>query len=71
MSKALKTLREIELDLVVKSGLIQQLKHKNNQLQQRIDNAIAYIKEMQKQDDLYFYKLIDLLDILEGKENEN
>ena len=49
MSKAFKTLKEIELDLIVKSGLIQQLKLKVEELEQKLKNCHEFYLEQLKE----------------------
>lgn len=73
MSKAYKTLKEIELDLVVKSGLIQQLKLKNTQLEEKIIKAIEYLKNNIDYPNIDLFiedYVIDLLNILQGSDKK-
>lgn len=61
MSKGYKTLKEIELDLVVKSGLIQQLKLKVEELEQKLKNCHEFYLEQLKEKQEKINKAIEYL----------
>lgn len=61
MSKAFKTLKEIELDLVVKSGLIQQLKLKNAKLEDIITRLNNYVRNNYQYVDDVMKQYFDML----------
>lgn len=72
MSKAFKTLKEIELDIIVKSGLIQQLKLKVAKLEDiitRLNNYVRnnyqYVDDVMKQ---YFDKMLNIINERSDKE---
>ena len=55
----MKTIKELELSLIVKEAMIQQLKLKNNQLEEKINKAIDKAKTMKAS------MLIDTIDGIE------
>lgn len=73
----MKTIKELELDLIVKEALIQQLKYKNEMLREEIasvyediiDKAVEYIAQ---HNDHFLLKreVKELLDILKGDNKE-
>lgn len=73
----MKTIKELELDLIVKEALIQQLKYKNEMLREEIasvyediiDKAIEYISQHNDQF-LLKREVKELLDILKGDDKE-
>lgn len=71
----MKTIKELELDLIVKEALIQQLKYKNEMLREEIasvyediiDKAIEYIEEKWNNDS-YFDDIDNCLKFLDISE---
>lgn len=75
---SLRTAKDLELSLLVKEANIQQLNLKLNDLENRIDKVIEYIKEQIKDgrntDNLWLMGCYDedleILKILKGEDNE-
>jgi hypothetical protein len=76
----MKTAKELELDLIVKEALIQQLKYKNEMLleelgslyEDKIDKIYQYIKENYCNADgsIWHEAMQDIYNILEGEEDD-
>ena len=82
----MKTIKELELSLIVKEAMIQQLKFKNNQLEEKINRASEYINNIKKkwinesvpERNIYLFEtyingiteLIKIKDILKGVDKE-